>query len=61
MELQEERFEKISQQLTNSDGRMDIWRDKETGVEYVFRNKHVKCGGSGLSTLATPDGKPMTE
>lgn len=49
-----ERFEKIySQGAVNI---MEIWIDKETGVNYVF---HASGYSGGMSPLLGRDGKPI--
>ena len=49
----EKRFEKLYSQ---GGGSMEIWVDKETGVNYLFRY----CGyGAGLTVLVDKDGKPL--
>ena len=50
----EERFEKIySQGMVNV---MEIWVDKETGVNYLY---HAAGYGAGLTPLLDKDGKPV--
>jgi len=49
----DKRFEKIYSQ---SMGTVEIWRDRETGVNYLW------CGsgyGGGLTVLLDRDGKPV--
>lgn len=49
-----ERFEKIySQGAVNI---MEIWMDKETGVNYVF---HASGYAGGMTPLLDRDGKPV--
>lgn len=49
----EKRFEKIYSQ---SMGSIEIWIDKETGVNYLFR----QCGNAGgLTPLLDREGKPV--
>ncbi len=49
-----ERFEKIySQGAVNI---MEIWMDKETGVNYVF---HASGYSGGMTPLLDKDGKPI--
>ncbi len=49
-----ERFEKTySQGLANA---MEIWVDKETGVNYLF---HASGYAGGLTLLLDKDGKPV--
>lgn len=51
---QTERFEKVySQGKLNT---MEIWVDKETGVNYVF---HASGYSGGMTTLLDSDGKPV--
>ncbi len=54
MDKQEKRFEKVYKQgkLTN----VEIWVDKETGVNYVFM--HDGYAG-GLTVLLDSEGKPV--
>ena len=50
----EDRFEKVySQGAMNV---MEIWVDKETGVNYVF---HASGYAGGLTPLLDRDGKPV--
>ncbi|EAF6001730.1 hypothetical protein APE84_00570 [Listeria monocytogenes] len=50
----EERFEKIyTQGKLNI---MEIWVDKETGVQYVY---HLAAYAGGMSPLLDVDGKPL--
>ena len=49
----EKRFEKIYSQ---SMGSMEIWVDKETGVNYLYRNGGY---GGGLTVLLDQEGKPV--
>ncbi|HAO6438911.1 TPA: hypothetical protein IQC81_001343 [Listeria monocytogenes] len=54
LEIMEERFEKIyTQGKLNI---MEIWVDKETGVQYVY---HLAGYAGGMSTLLDADGKPL--
>ncbi len=48
--MKEKRFVKIYSQ---SMGTMEIWVDKETGVNYLYRN------GGGLTVLLDENGKPV--
>ena len=48
------RFEKIYQQGTIDV--MEIWVDKETGVQYVF---HRNGNAAGFTPLLDPEGKPV--
>ncbi|EAC6873115.1 DUF6440 family protein [Listeria monocytogenes] len=53
-EKMEERFEKIyTQGKLNI---MEIWVDKETGVQYVY---HLAGYAGGMSPLLGADGKPL--
>ncbi len=49
-----ERFEKINSQgkLTN----IEIWVDKETGVNYIYRQSGYS---GGMTVLLDKDGKPV--
>ncbi len=49
----EKRFEKI---YTQSMGSMEIWVDKETGVNYLY---HQSGYAGGLTVLLDKDGKPI--
>ena len=52
----DERFEKIySQGAINV---MEIWVDKETGIQYLF---HASGSAGGLTPLLNREGKPVTE
>ncbi|HAO6430071.1 TPA: hypothetical protein IQC28_002268 [Listeria monocytogenes] len=54
LEIMEERFEKIyTQGKLNI---MEIWVDKETGVQYVY---HLAGYAGGMSPLLDVDGKPL--
>lgn len=51
---QQNRFEKVySQGAVNT---MEIWVDKETGVNYLF---HTSGYAGGLTPLLDRDGKPV--
>ncbi|EAC3383656.1 DUF6440 family protein [Listeria monocytogenes] len=53
-EKMEERFEKVyTQGKLNI---MEIWVDKETGVQYVY---HLVGYAGGMSPLLDVDGKPL--
>lgn len=53
-EKMEERFEKVyTQGKLNI---MEIWVDKETGVQYVY---HLVGYADGMSPLLDVDGKPL--
>lgn len=49
-----DRFEKVYSQGTMNV--MEIWVDKETGVNYVF---HVNGYAGGMTPLLNRDGKPV--
>ena len=49
-----DRFEKVYSQGTMNV--MEIWVDKETGVNYVF---HVNGYAGGMTPLLDRDGKPV--
>lgn len=56
--MRNDRFEKIysqSHQLTSSNV-MEIWVDKETGVNYLW---HRFIDAGGLTVLLDKDGKPV--
>jgi len=50
----DKRFEKIYSQGTMS--KMEIWVDKKTGVNYLYR---VYGQGAGLTVMLDADGKPL--
>ena len=50
----DQRFEKIYSQGTMTT--MEIWVDKETGVNYVF---HASGYAGGMTPLLERDGKPV--
>lgn len=50
----EERFEKVYSQGTLTV--MEIWVDRETGVNYVFRQSGY---AGGMTPLLDKDGKPV--
>lgn len=50
----DDRFEKVYSQ--GRGGALEIWVDKETGVNYLFRREGY---GAGLTVLLDKDGKPM--
>ncbi|MCQ56495.1 hypothetical protein DUD49_08545 [Listeria monocytogenes] len=50
----EERFEKIY--IQGKLNIMEIWVDKETGVQYVY---HLAGYAGGMSPLLDADGKPL--
>lgn len=56
-----DRFESLSVQHLPPDGcscgTVEVLRDKQTGVMYMYR---VANGGAGLTVLVDKDGKPMT-
>lgn len=49
-----DRFEKVYSQGTMNV--MEIWVDRETGVNYVF---HASGYGGGMTPLLDRDGKPV--
>ena len=54
MGKEKDRFEKVySQGAMNV---MEIWVDKETGVNYLF---HANGNAAGLTPLLKPDGTPV--
>ena len=57
MAKQEERFEKVYEQSESlGTSRLEIWVDKVTGVNYIYR----KDGYSGgLTVMVDADGKPV--
>lgn len=50
----EKRFEKVYSQGIG--GAMEIWVDKETGVNYLYHNSGYS---GGLTVLLDKDGKPI--
>ena len=50
----DQRFEKVYSQGTMTT--MEIWVDKETGVNYVF---HASGYAGGITPLLDRDGKPV--
>ena len=50
----DQRFEKVYSQGTMTT--MEIWVDKETGVNYVF---HASGDAGGMTPLLDRDGKPV--
>lgn len=50
---QDKRFEKV---FSQSAGSVEIWVDKETGVNYLFRSSGY---AGGLTVLLDKDGKPV--
>ena len=50
----DQRFEKVYSQGTMTT--MEIWVDKETGVNYVF---HASGYAGGMTLLLDRDGKPV--
>jgi hypothetical protein len=54
MDKRNERFEKIYSQGTVNV--LEIWVDKETGVNYVF---HLNGYAGGMTPLLDRDGKPV--
>ena len=54
----DDRFEIVSRQIFSYDGdSVEILRDKQTGVMYIYR---CIASSGGLSVLVDKDGKPMT-
>lgn len=54
MAKQDERFIKVYEQgMLNC---MEIWMDRETGVNYLF---HFNGNAAGLTPLLDSDGKPV--
>lgn len=51
--LKEKRFIKV---YTQSAGSVEIWVDKETGVNYLY---HSSGYSGGLTVLLDKDGKPV--
>lgn len=49
----EKRFEKVYSQVV---GAVEIWVDKETGVNYLY---HSSGYAGGLTVLMDKDGKPV--
>jgi len=49
----EKRFEKL---YTQGMGSMEIWVDKETGVNYLYRQSGY---AGGMTVLLDTDGKPV--
>ncbi len=47
------RFEKVYSQGIGS---VEVWMDKETGVNYLYRSSGY---GGGLTVLIDKDGKPL--
>ena len=56
MAKKDNRFEKVYSQSGMSTGAMEIWVDRETGVNYLFRASGY---GGGLTVLLDRDGKPV--
>ncbi len=54
MMAKDERFEKVYSQ--RGSGTMEIWVDKETGVNYLY---HISGYSGGLTPLLDRDGKPI--
>ena len=52
MKDQEKRFERIYKQGSA----IEIWRDKETGVNYLYRQSGY---AGGMTPLLDKDGKPV--
>lgn len=53
---QDKRFEKVYSQGSGLTSLMEVWVDKETGVNYVF---HLSGYAGGLTPLLDKDGKPI--
>ena len=53
MATKEKRFEKLYSQ---GGGAMEIWGDKETGVNYLYRSTGYS---GGMTVLLDADGKPV--
>lgn len=51
----DDRFEKVYSQGTINI--MEIWVDRETGIQYLF---HASGSAGGLTPLLDRDGKPIT-
>ena len=51
--FKEKRFEKVYAQSTNT---IEIWVDRETGVNYLYR---AGVYGGGLTVMVDKDGKPI--
>ena len=51
--FKEKRFEKVYAQSTNT---IEIWVDRETGVNYLYRSGVY---GGGLTVMVDKDGKPL--
>ncbi len=49
----DKRFEKV---YTQNMGALEIWVDKETGVNYLYRQSGY---GGGMTVLLDKDGKPV--
>ncbi|MBQ7037499.1 MAG: xylan 1,4-beta-xylosidase [Clostridia bacterium] len=49
----EKRFERV---YTQGMGSMEIWVDKETGVQYLYRQSGY---AGGMTVLLDKDGKPV--
>ena len=56
MNKKEKRFEKVYSQSGMNAGSMEIWVDRETGVNYLFRASGY---GGGLTVLLDREGKPV--
>ena len=54
MAKKEKRFVRIYSQ--GMGGEMEIWADKETGVNYLYRSAGY---GGGMTVLLDRDGKPV--
>lgn len=54
--MKEKRFKKVYSQGTVISSVTQIWVDKETGVNYLWRSEGV---AGGLTVLLDKDGKPI--
>ena len=52
----DKRFEKVYSQGSGLTSLIEVWVDKETGVNYVF---HLSGYAGGLTPLLDKDGKPI--
>ena len=56
MAKQENRFEIIYKQKVTLGSNIEIWVDKETGVNYIYRSDGYS---GGLTVLLDAEGKPV--
>ena len=56
MSQKEKRFEKVYSQSGMSAGTMEIWVDRETGVNYIY---HSSGHSGGMTVLLDREGKPV--